>query len=72
MHTISRVMGKDVRGCKRVLNIAEDFNQMVVIQWHDIGDGEGFETSIAEFEELLDHIEQKDMDVITPSQLIDG
>jgi peptidoglycan/xylan/chitin deacetylase (PgdA/CDA1 family) len=72
MHTISRVMGKDPRGTRRVLNIAEDFKQMVAIQWHSIGDGEGYETSIAEFENVLDHIAQKDMDVVTPSQLIDG
>ncbi|SEP28116.1 Peptidoglycan/xylan/chitin deacetylase, PgdA/CDA1 family [Halogranum amylolyticum] len=72
MHAISRVMGKDPRGTRRVLNIAEEYNQLVVIQWHDIGEGKDYETSPDDFKNVLNHIKKKDMDVITPSDLIDG
>jgi hypothetical protein len=72
MHAISRVMGKDPRGTRRILNIAEAYNQLVVIQFHDIGEGDDYETSPEDFKNVLDHIEKKDMDVITPSDLIDG
>jgi peptidoglycan/xylan/chitin deacetylase (PgdA/CDA1 family) len=72
MHAISRVMGTDPQGTRRVLNIAEAYNQLVVIQWHDIGEGDDYETSPEDFKNVLNHIEKKDMDVITPSDLIDG
>ncbi|SFL69912.1 Peptidoglycan/xylan/chitin deacetylase, PgdA/CDA1 family [Halogranum rubrum] len=72
MHAISRVMGKDPRGTRRILNIAEAYNQLVVVQFHDIGEGDDYEISPEDFKGVLDHIEKKDMDVITPSDLIDG
>ena len=72
MHAISRVMGKDPQGTRRILNIAEKFNQMAVVTWHSIGDGEDYETSPKDFKNVLDHIEKKDVDVIAPSGLLDG
>jgi peptidoglycan/xylan/chitin deacetylase (PgdA/CDA1 family) len=72
MHAISRVMGKDPRGTRRILNIAEKFNQLAVVTWHDIGEGDDYETSPEDFKNVLDHIEKKDMDVIAPSGLLDG
>ena len=72
MHAISRVMGKDPQGTRRILNIAEKFNQLVVVQFHDIGEGDDYEMSPEDFKAVLDHIEKKDMEVITPSDLVDG
>ncbi|WP_244531650.1 polysaccharide deacetylase family protein [Halogranum amylolyticum] len=72
MHAISRVMGKDPQGTRRILNLAEEFNQLAVVTWHSIGDGEEYETSPADFMNVLDHLKQKDVDVIAPSGLIDG
>jgi peptidoglycan/xylan/chitin deacetylase (PgdA/CDA1 family) len=72
MHAISRIMGKDPQGTRRILNIAEEFNQLAVVTWHSIGDGEEYETSIDDFMNVLDHLKQKDVDVIAPSGLIDG
>ncbi|WP_244531544.1 polysaccharide deacetylase family protein [Halogranum amylolyticum] len=71
MHAISRVMGKDPQGTRRILNIAEEFNQLAVVTWHSIGEGEEYETSPADFKNVLNHLEQKDVDVIAPSGLLD-
>jgi peptidoglycan/xylan/chitin deacetylase (PgdA/CDA1 family) len=70
--TMSRVMGRDPRGTRRVLNIAEEYNQMVSIGWHGIGDGPDYRVSTDDFENVINHIAKKDMDVVTPSQFLDG
>ncbi|EJN57005.1 polysaccharide deacetylase family protein [Halogranum rubrum] len=70
MYTISRVQGTDPRGVRRLLNIAEAFNQLVVVYFHSIGQSDS-DTSMNDFMNILDHVEKKDIDVITPSQLID-
>ncbi|SEO76627.1 Peptidoglycan/xylan/chitin deacetylase, PgdA/CDA1 family [Halogranum amylolyticum] len=71
MLTMSRVMGRDPRGTRRVLNIAEEYNQMVSIAWHGIGDGPDYETPMDDFENIVNHVAKKDMDVVTPSQFLD-
>ncbi|SFL11265.1 Peptidoglycan/xylan/chitin deacetylase, PgdA/CDA1 family [Halogranum rubrum] len=72
MFTMSRIMGRDPRGTRRVLNLAEEFNQMVSIGWHGIGDGPDYRVSTDDFENVINHIAKKDMDVVTPSQFLDG
>ncbi|SEP06661.1 Peptidoglycan/xylan/chitin deacetylase, PgdA/CDA1 family [Halogranum amylolyticum] len=72
MHTISRVMGKDPRGTRRVLNLADAYNQLVVVTWHTIGRGQDYETSPEDFRNVLDHIEQTGLEVVAPSDLLDG
>lgn len=70
MYTIPRVMGSSPDAVVNLLDLAEQFNQLVVIQYHKIGDGE--ETSTAEFEQVVKHVEKKDMDVVSPSQFLDS
>ncbi|WP_228546252.1 polysaccharide deacetylase family protein [Halegenticoccus tardaugens] len=72
MHTISRVNGADVEGVQQILNIAEDTGQMVVIAYHDIGNGNNYETTTDQFKSIVNHVAGQDIDVITPSKLIDG
>ncbi|WP_129115416.1 polysaccharide deacetylase family protein [Halegenticoccus tardaugens] len=72
MHTISRVNGEDVEGVQQILNIAEDTGQMVVIAYHDIGDGDDYETTTDQFESIVNHVAGQDIDVVTPTQFLDG
>lgn len=71
-YVISRVAGTDPRGVRRVLNLAEEFNQLVVVYYHRIA-AQDAEYSIPKdiFMNTVNHVEKKDIDVITPSQLID-
>lgn len=68
---IARVQGPSVRGARQAIDIADVSNQLVVISYHALGDGNNA-TPMNKFEEIVDHIEKKDLDVITPSQLVDG
>ncbi|WP_264554553.1 polysaccharide deacetylase family protein [Halocatena marina] len=68
---ISRVQGTDIRGTRRVLDIANEFNQLAVVSYHAIGSGDDA-LSVDAFEAIVDHVAQTDLDVITPSQLVDG
>jgi peptidoglycan/xylan/chitin deacetylase (PgdA/CDA1 family) len=72
MHAISRVMGRDPQGTRRILNIADAYNQLAVVTWHTIGYGEDYETSPEDFENVLNHIEQTGLEVVAPSDLLDG
>lgn len=69
---ISRVQGPSARGTRRVLDVAEKTNQLVVIAYHALGKNYENGTPMKTFKEIVNHVEKKDMDVITPSQLIDG
>jgi peptidoglycan/xylan/chitin deacetylase (PgdA/CDA1 family) len=66
---ISRVQGPAVRGAKDVIDMAAQFNQLAVVGYHVIG-GKG--TPMSVFKRIVDYVEKKNVDVITPSQLIDG
>ncbi|WP_248905031.1 polysaccharide deacetylase family protein [Halocatena marina] len=68
---ISRVQGSDVQGAQHVLDVADELNQLVVISYHVLGSGDDAIPTSA-LEQIVDHVEKKDMDIITPSQLIDG
>ena len=72
MHTISRVMGKDPQGTRRILNLADSYNQLAVVTWHTVGYGNGYEVSPETFKNVLDHIEQTGLEVVAPSALLDG
>ena len=72
MLTMSRIMGRDPQGTRRILNIAETYNQMVSIGWHGIGDGPDYETPTKDFENVINHIAKKDLDVVTPSEFLDS
>lgn len=66
--TISRILGRDLQGSRRVLNLADQFNQLVVLNYHAIG--QQHNVTKEDFVHILDHIKKKDVDVITPSQLL--
>lgn len=65
---ISRINGESIRGSRRIINMAAEFNQLAVIYFHEIGDGDGW-LPTEDFEKILDHAESKEVDVITPTQL---
>jgi peptidoglycan/xylan/chitin deacetylase (PgdA/CDA1 family) len=65
---ISRVQGSSARGAKRIIDMAAQFNQLAVVTFHVLG-GKG--TSLRVFKDVVTHVEKKNVDVITPSQLID-
>ncbi len=65
---ISRVNGESIRGTRRIVNMAAEFNQLAVVYFHKIGDGDGWLPK-QDFQKVLDHIEKKEIDVITPTQL---
>lgn len=67
--TISRILGRDLQGSRRVLNLADQYNQLVVLNYHAIG--EQHNVTKDDFVHILDHIEKKDVDVITPSELLE-
>ncbi|UPM43302.1 polysaccharide deacetylase family protein [Halocatena salina] len=66
---ISRVQGPSADGTSQIVDMAAEFNQLAVISYHEIG-SEG--VSVDTFEQIVDHVNSKDVDVVTPSQLIDS
>lgn len=72
MYTIPRVFGTSPDDVMNLLDIAEQFNQLVVIAYHDIGTGSDTSVSMSDFEKVLNHVEKKDMDVVSPSKFLDS
>jgi peptidoglycan/xylan/chitin deacetylase (PgdA/CDA1 family) len=66
---ISRVQGDSVRGAKDIIDMAAQYNQLAVLTYHVIG-GNG--TPMSVFKRIIDYVEKQNVDVISPSQLIDG
>jgi peptidoglycan/xylan/chitin deacetylase (PgdA/CDA1 family) len=66
---LSRVQGGAVRETTDIIDMAAQFNQLTVISFHILGE-EG--TPLSVFKRIVNHVEQQNVDVITPSQLIDG
>jgi hypothetical protein len=76
-HMLSHVWGPALHeGVRRHINLVDQYNQLSVLRVPDIVDDddevEGEEMSLDDFEHLLNHIEQRGLDVITPSDLVDG
>lgn len=69
-YAISRILGRDPSGVERILDLAEAHNQLTVINYHAIGSEHNVDKE--QFQDVLDHLETKDVDVVTPSQLLDG
>ncbi|MFC4544574.1 polysaccharide deacetylase [Halosolutus amylolyticus] len=61
-------------GVRRHINLCDQYQQLTVIRVPRIVEGEsgGNSMSLADFEHLLDHIEHRGLDVITPSDIVDG
>ncbi len=75
LHTIPVVWGPALHsGVRRHINLADQYSQLTVLRIPPIveTDPENSEMSLEDFEHLLDHIEHRGLDVITPSDLVDG
>ncbi|ELY57848.1 polysaccharide deacetylase family protein [Natronococcus jeotgali] len=75
-HMLSHVWGPSLHsGVRRHVNLADQYNQLTVLRMQEIVDTdepEGDEMTLDEFEHLLNHLENRGLDVITPSDLVDG
>ncbi|WP_331233040.1 polysaccharide deacetylase family protein [Natronorarus salvus] len=73
IHVTPMMWGPDLHnGVRRHVNLADQYGQLTVLHIPRIVDGEGEGMPVEDYEHLLDHIEQRGLDVITPSDLIDG
>jgi hypothetical protein len=76
MHMIPHIWGPDLHGgVRRHINLADQYNQLTVLRIPRIVDddeAEGSEMTLDDFEHLVNHIEHRGLDVITPSDLVDG
>lgn len=72
MYTIPRVFGTSPDAVKNILDIAEQFNQLVVVAYHDIGTGSETSVSMSDFKKVLNYVEKKDLDVVSPSKFLDS
>ena len=66
---VSRVYGRDVAGVKSLLDLAASYGQMLVINYGAIG--EEYDVTPAMLRDVLDYVESKDLDVVTPSGLLE-
>lgn len=75
-HMISHIWGPDLHGgVRRHINLADQYNQLTVLRLPRIVDEdevEGNRMTLEDFEHLVNHIEHRGLDVITPSDLVDG
>lgn len=69
-YTISRIMAEDLVGTRRLVDLAAAYDQLLVLTVHDIGP----EGSISEedFERVVSLVQERDVEVVAPSTLIDG
>lgn len=73
MYGISRLYGDaPVDALRHLIDLAEEYRQMIVLGYHDIGTNTGTSVSAEEFEQVLNHVEKKNMDVVSPSQFLDS
>ncbi len=75
-HMISHIWGPALHsGVRRHINLVDQYNQLTVVRVPHIVDEEDVDAgriSLDDFEHLLNHIEHRGLDVITPSDLVDG
>jgi len=71
-HTVPTMWGPALHdGVRRHVNLADQYGQLTVLHIPEItGDDGGM--SVEDYEHLLDHIDQRGLEVVTPSDLIDG
>ncbi|MFC7188861.1 polysaccharide deacetylase family protein [Halocatena marina] len=72
MYTIPRVHGTSPEDVNAILDVAEQYNQLVVVAYHEIDSGTNTSVSMDGFRTVLDHVKKKDMDVVSPSEFIDS
>lgn len=71
LHMNSRIDGTDPDGVRRLINLADRYNQLVVFYLHGVGDGRHDDITEDDFARILDHIERRDVEIITASDLLD-
>ena len=71
-HVASRINGTDVQGVRRLVNLADQYNQLVVLYMHGVGDGDNDDITEDDFGRLLDHVGERDVEVVTASDVLDG
>ena len=78
MHTIPLIWGPALHnGVRRHINLADQYQLLTVlripriVEDDDVGPDEN-RMSLDDFEHLLNHLEHRGLDVITPSDLVDG
>lgn len=71
-HMVSRINGHDIEGVSEMLDLAAEYNQLIVTLVHGIGDTSNDlnDISKADFEKLLGEIEARNLDVVTVSELM--
>ena len=77
LHTIPMIWGPALHsGVRRHINLADQYTQLTVLRIprivEDEADVDANSMPLADFEHLLDHLEHRGVDVITPSDLVDG
>lgn len=77
IHTTPLIWGPDLHGgVRRAINLCDQYRQLVVLRIprivEDEAEVDGNSMSLADFEHLLDHLEHRGLDVVTPSDVVDG
>lgn len=67
--TVSRVTGDDPAKAKAMIDRAARYNQLVVLTYHSVGNSDDDYISESEFEEVVAHLDEADVDVVTPSEV---
>jgi hypothetical protein len=60
-----------IEALRPLLDLAEQYNQMLVIFHHDTGTNTDSSASMEHFEGVLNYVGTKDMNVVSPSQFLD-
>ena len=77
IHLSPTIWGPDLHGgVRRAINLCDQYHQLVVLRIPrivaDEEDADSNSMSLADFEHLLDHLEHRGLDVVTPSDVVDG
>ncbi|WP_459887085.1 polysaccharide deacetylase family protein [Halostagnicola bangensis] len=77
IHMNSLIWGPDLHGgVRRAINLSDQYNQLTVLRIPGIVEDEADVTAnnmpLEDFEHLLNHLEHRGVDVVTPSDLVDG
>ncbi|ELY99727.1 hypothetical protein C482_09587 [Natrialba chahannaoensis JCM 10990] len=78
-HMLSQIWGPDLHGgVRRAINLCDQYNQLVVlripriVELENDEEASGNSMSLEDFDELVNHIEHRGLDVVTPSDVVDG
>ncbi|MFP8953646.1 polysaccharide deacetylase family protein [Natrialbaceae archaeon A-arb3/5] len=76
VHASPLIWGPDLHGgVRRAINLCDQYHQLTALRIprivEDEADADANSMSLADFEHLLDHLEQRGLDVVTPSDVVD-